>query len=77
MRTDQGCILKLVSLFDRGLLSAMPKDEREDLWNKLNDLACKHPAVMRDHQNEMLRIMCSVGPKDEVADLMYCYPAVQ
>ena len=68
---------KLSSLFDRGLLSTMPKDEREDLWSKLSDLACKHPAVMRDHENEMLRILCSVGPEDEVADLMESYPAVK
>lgn len=68
---------KLSSLSDRGLLSTIPNDQREDLWNKLNDLACKHPAVMRDHENEMLQIMCSFGLEDEVADLLRCHPALQ
>ena len=36
-----------------------------------------HPAVMGDHENEMLRILCSVGLEDEVADLMESYPAVK
>ena len=68
----------LQRLANSGHLKRMPKREQQALWEELTYLqGCRHPDIMRNHGDDILRILYEFGLTEQVEELKQMFPNVK
>ena len=58
-------------------LANLPSAQQEELWNELAYLqSCRHPKIMHEHGDEMVRILFAFGTPEDLEILRTIYPHV-